>query len=78
MHLQNMFSHLMRPRCWLRPRPIRDPRANAAALTYADIADLALAAPVAAHVRLRSASPPERRRGRIRPAGPTRFYVEQM
>ncbi|HLL59556.1 MAG TPA: hypothetical protein VK391_06670 [Allosphingosinicella sp.] len=52
------------------------PSSNAAALTYADIADLALAAPVAAHVRLRSASPLKGAEAGSVPAGRTRFYVE--
>jgi hypothetical protein len=50
--------------------------APAPALTYADLADLALPAPVVAHVQLRRAIPvrPEQAAG-VR-AGHTRFYVE--
>ncbi|HEX8257223.1 MAG TPA: hypothetical protein VF589_06290 [Allosphingosinicella sp.] len=45
-------------------------------LSYADLADLALAAPVAAHVELRRASALDREQAAgIRP-GETRFYIE--
>ena len=47
-----------------------------AALTYADLADLALAAPVAAHVRLRNSSPLKPAEAGSVPAGRTRVYVE--
>lgn len=44
-------------------------------LTYADVADVALAAPVAAHVRLKSAAAVESARSPGLAAGRTRFYV---
>lgn len=44
--------------------------------TYADLADLALPAPVAAHVRIRSASRLKPAEAATVPAGKTRFYVE--
>lgn len=44
-------------------------------LTYADVADVALAAPVAAHVRLKSAAAVEPERSPGLAAGRTRFYV---
>lgn len=47
-----------------------------AQLTYADAADLALAAPVAAHVRIRRASALREREVTGVPAGHRRFYVE--
>jgi hypothetical protein len=52
------------------------PVGAAAALTYADLADLALAAPVAAHVRLVKAVPLKPAEAGVVPAGMTRFYVE--
>jgi hypothetical protein len=45
-------------------------------LTYADLADLALVAPVAAHVRLRRASLLKGAEAQNVPAGKSRFYVE--
>ncbi|HEV2746982.1 MAG TPA: hypothetical protein VGW34_06750 [Allosphingosinicella sp.] len=52
------------------------PPSAGAALTYADLADLALTAPVAAHVELRKAVPLKREAAAgVRP-GETRFYVE--
>jgi hypothetical protein len=50
--------------------------AEPAMLTYADLADLALAAPVAAHVRLRSASALKGAEAGSVPAGRTRYYIE--
>ena len=52
------------------PAPSQQP-----GLTYADVADLALAQPVAAHVRIDSAVPLEGARAAGVPAGFTRFYV---
>jgi hypothetical protein len=52
------------------------PIGEAAALTYADLADLALAAPVAAHVRLKRAAPLKGAQAGSVPTGRTRFYVE--
>jgi len=46
------------------------------ALTYADVADLALAAPIAAHVRLRSASALKGAEAGSVPPGRTRFLIE--
>jgi hypothetical protein len=46
------------------------------ALTYADLADLAVAAPVAARVRVRDAIPLTGERAAGVPAGVTRFFVE--
>jgi hypothetical protein len=61
----------------LVPAPADSQRAvQQAALTYADLADLALAAPVAAHVRLRSAAPLKGAEAGSVPPGRTRFYVE--
>lgn len=45
-------------------------------LTYADLADLALPAPVAVHVRIRQAIPLKGAQAIGVPAGRTRFYVE--
>jgi len=50
------------------PAPVR------LAYTYADLADLALAAPVAAHVRIREAIP--LKEGSAAAAGHSRYYVE--
>jgi hypothetical protein len=50
--------------------------AGPAALTYADFADLALAAPIAAHVRLRSASALKGAEAGSVPPGRTRFFIE--
>jgi hypothetical protein len=50
------------------------PAGDGAAFTYADLADLALRASVAAHVRLRSASRLEGKAGSV-PSGRTRFYM---
>lgn len=47
-----------------------------APLTYADLADLALPAPVAAHVRIRRAVALEAEQAASVPPGKTRFYVE--
>jgi hypothetical protein len=49
--------------------------AAAPALTYADLADLSLAAPVVAHVRLRSAARVDAERAPGLAPGHTRFYV---
>jgi hypothetical protein len=48
----------------------------APALTYADLADLALAAPVAAHVRVRRADALSQREAPTVPAGHRRFLIE--
>jgi hypothetical protein len=48
----------------------------APALTYADLADLALAAPVAAHVRVRRADALSEREATTVPAGHRRFLIE--
>jgi hypothetical protein len=45
-------------------------------LTYADVADLAAGAPVAAHVRIREAIPLDDEQAAGVPAGTTRFFVE--
>ena len=45
-------------------------------LTYADLADLALPVPIAAHVRIREAIPLKGAQAAGVPAGRTRFYVE--
>jgi len=50
--------------------------AAAPAPTYADLADLAVAAPVVAHVRLRRAVPLKPAEAGPVPAGRSRFYVE--
>jgi hypothetical protein len=50
--------------------------ASAVALTYADLADLALAAPIAAHVRLKRAMALKAGESGAVPPGRTRFYVE--
>ena len=55
-----------------QPRPAST--IGAPALTYADIADLALPAPIVAHVRIRRAVPVEG--GAAPPAGRARLYVE--
>ena len=47
-----------------------------AAFTYADLADLALAAPVVAHVRLKRAAALKPGEAGAAPPGRTRFYVE--
>lgn len=52
------------------------PAANAPAWTYADLADLSLAAPVAAHVRITRAIRLRGDNAVAVPAGKTRFYVE--
>ena len=49
---------------------------NAAAMTYADLADLSLTAPVAAHVRLKRAVPLKPAEAGPVPQGVTRFYVQ--
>lgn len=54
-------------------RPAPPPRIS---LTYADLADLALAAPIAAHVRIVSAIPLKGTQATNVPAGVTRFYIE--
>ena len=59
----------------LAPLPAESQPAPAA-LTYADLADLAVPAPVAAHVRLRSAVALKGEQAIGVPAGKTRFYVE--
>lgn len=48
----------------------------AAAVSYADLADLALAAPIAAHVRLKRAVPLKPERAGAAAPGRTRFFVE--
>ena len=60
------------------PRPASPTAAPAAAgqPSYADIADLALPAPVAAHVRLRRAQPLRAAEAAGLAAGLTRFYIE--
>lgn len=50
--------------------------ARGSALTYADLADLALAAPVVAHVRVASAIRLKDEQAAGVPSGYTRFYVE--
>lgn len=50
-------------------------QATAAAYTYADLADLALSAPVAAHVRIKAATRLKPAEAANVPAGKTRFYV---
>jgi hypothetical protein len=50
--------------------------ASPPALTYADLADLSLTAPVVAHVRLRSAARLDAKRAPDVAPGYTRFYVE--
>lgn len=50
--------------------------AASATLTYADLADLALAAPIAVHVRVDNAVRLKGDRAAAVPAGKTRFYVE--
>ena len=52
------------------------PLAAAPALTYADLADLALPAPVAAHVRIRNAVALKGAAAAGLPPGTARFYVE--
>lgn len=52
------------------------PAAAGPALTYADLADLALAAPVAAHVRVARATALKSAEAGGVPAGVTRFYIE--
>jgi hypothetical protein len=52
------------------PAPVAD------SLTYADLADLALPAPVVAHVRLRSASRLKPAQAPDLPVGVSRFYVQ--
>jgi hypothetical protein len=52
------------------------PAVEQTALTYADLSDLALNATIAAHVRLRSASPLKASEAGSVLAGRTRFYVE--
>ena len=51
-------------------------RVAPAAITYADLADLSLAAPVAAHVRLKRAVPLKPAEAGPVPQGVTRFYVQ--
>jgi hypothetical protein len=58
------------------PPPPGDSRTAAPALTYADSADLALAAPVAAQVRLTEATLLKDEQAAGVPAGLARFYVE--
>jgi hypothetical protein len=58
------------------PPPPGDSRAPAPALTYADSADLALAAPVAARVRIAEAAALKDEQAAGVPAGLVRFYVE--
>lgn len=50
--------------------------AGLSSLTYADLADLAVPAPVAAHVRVRSAAALKGSEAGAVPAGFTRFFVE--
>jgi hypothetical protein len=58
------------------PPPPGDSRGGAPALTYADAADLALAAPVAAQVRIAGATALKDEQAAGVPAGVARFYVE--
>ncbi|MGQ0588215.1 MAG: hypothetical protein ACT4N8_01615 [Sphingosinicella sp.] len=52
------------------------PVPQAGALTYADLADLALAAPIAAHVRIRDADRLSREQAASAPPGHRRYLVE--
>lgn len=79
MNVRLGFALLLLPLGHAAAQPA--PRAAAAApaavqLTYADIAALALEAPVAAHVRLRRALPLKSEEAPGVAAGFTRFYVE--
>jgi len=58
------------------PAAESQPTLQAASETYADLADLALQAPVAAHVRLRRAVPLKPGEAGSAGAGRTRFFVE--
>ncbi|MEA3036270.1 MAG: hypothetical protein QOH04_2035 [Sphingomonadales bacterium] len=58
------------------PPPPGDSRGASPALTYADAADLALAAPVAAQVRIAGAAALKDEQAAGFPAGLARFYVE--
>ena len=58
------------------PRPLPAQSSPSSALTYADLADLSLAAPVAAHVRITKAARLKGEQAASVPAGVTRFYVE--
>jgi hypothetical protein len=52
------------------------PRPATPSLSYADLADLAVPAEVAAHVRIKRAIPLKKEAAASVPAGKTRFYVE--
>jgi hypothetical protein len=60
----------------LMPGPAESQAVPAAAPSYADLADLALAAPVAAHVRLKRAVPLKPGKAGAAAPGRTRFFVE--
>jgi hypothetical protein len=64
-----LFAAMPGPAESIQPAP-------AAAVTYADLADLALAAPVAAHVRVARALPVESKRAAGLKPGFARLYVE--
>lgn len=57
-------------------RQVTDAPVSAVSLAYADLADLGLAAPVAAHVRIARARALREQDAPGTPAGHTRFYVE--